>query len=366
VRAHTIRTLLLYACTDDNSTFSYQRAWPRHFAADPAFACTSLNVADRTLGAKARLEWASRSYDGDVIVLLHSVFSNALMLSPRVIEQLARRPQPKVYFIGNEYKLMPEKMAFCDQLGVALLISQSLSPDVHTLYRRRLQCQVTGIPNTGLDAAVFFPAADPDGRPIDLGYRAADAPMYLGHRERTDLAEFFTANAGKYGLTIDISLDRSARLDEAGWAAFLNRCKGQLGSEAGGDYFDLEDRTRRAVSSYVSSHPTAAFSEIAARFFPPPYEHVPLRILSGRHVEAAGTKTAQVLIEGRYDGLFNADEHYIPIRRDFSDADEAMRKFSDRNIRRAVADRAYDFVREHLTYERLMARVREVVEPLVH
>jgi hypothetical protein len=72
-----------------------------------------------------------------------------------------------------------------------------------------------------------------------------------------------------------------------------------------------------------------------------------------------------VLIEGRYDGLFIADEHYIPIQRDFSDADDAMRKFADHSIRHRVADRAYDFVREHLTYERLMERVRTAVGALV-
>jgi hypothetical protein len=361
-----IQALLLHACTADNSTFSYQRAWPRHFTAHPAFACTAVNVADRSVGGRARLEWACRSYRGDLVILLHSVFSNALMLPERLLAPLSRLRPPKVYFIGNEYKLMPEKMAFCDQLGVSLLVSQSLSPEVHELYRRRLSCDVTGVPNTGLDPAMFFPEGDPDSRPIDLGYRAADAPVYLGHRERRDIAEFFAASAARYGVTVDISLDPADRLEESGWAAFLNRCKGQLGSEAGGDYFDLDDRTRQMVGGYFAAHPTASFEEMAKQCFPPPHEHVPLRILSGRHVEAAGTRTAQVLIEGRYDGIFVAGQHYIPVKRDFSDADEAMRKYKDRACRAEVAERAYALVRERMTYDRLIDRVSEVVAPLVH
>lgn len=360
-----IASLLLYACTQDNSTFSYQRAWPRHLAAHPAFDCATVNVADQTLAGKARLEWTCRTYRGQLVIILHSVFSNAPMLPDRVVDALGRLPQPKVYFIGNEYKLMPEKMAFCDRLGLSLLVSQSLSPDVHQLYRARLGCAVVGIPNTGLDDAVFRPTAPTDERPIDLGYRAADAPMYIGHRERREIAEFVGARATAHGLRVDISLEAADRLDEPGWAAFLNRCKGQLGSEAGGDYFDLEDRTRTQVNAFLEAHPGATFEEVSAVMFPPAHPHVPLRILSGRHVEAAGTKTAQVLLEGRYDGLFVADEHYIPVKRDFSDADEAIRKFTDRAYRAQVADRAYEFVRDQMTYARLIDRLTEAVAPIV-
>ena len=74
---------------------------------------------------------------------------------------------------------------------------------------------------------------------------------------------------------------------------------------------------------------------------------MPLRILSGRNVEAAGTRTAQVLFEGDYDGLFEADQHYIPLKKDFSNADEAMRKFKDAAFRDRIVEQAYAFVREN-------------------
>lgn len=360
-----LRTLLLYASNADNATFSYQRGWPRHFVAHPAFDCTAINVAATGIPERLRLEWAARTFSGDLIVILHSVFSNLQLLPHRLADQLRTRPAPKAFFIGNEYKLMPDKMRFCDRIGISLLISQSLSNEVHELYRQRLRCLVAGIPNTGLDPAVFFPATDPGTRPIDLGYRAADAPLYLGHRERAEIAEFFTANAQKYGLRVDISLNHRDRLDEKGWAAFLNQCKGQLGSEAGGDYFDLDDRTRDAVNNYCDANPGATFEDVKARFFPPPHPSVPLRILSGRQVEAAGTRTAQVLFEGHYDGMFVADQHYIPLRHDFTDADEAMRKFADAGFRNRVAANAYEFVTTELTYDRLVDRFHDAVRPLV-
>jgi hypothetical protein len=359
------RVLLLFALSADNSTFSYHRAWPRHFQSHHAFDCTPIDVLDRNLMSRLRAGWLANTYAGDAVVLLHSAFSNGCVVPEWLIDALARLKQPKVFFIGNEYKLMPQKMAFCDRLDLALLVSQSLSPDVHRLYRQRLGCAVTGIPNTGLDPAQFSPVVPVDERPIDLGYRADDAPAYLGHRERRDLAEYFTANAAGHGLTVDISLRTEDRFTEDGWARFLNRCKGQLGSEAGGDFFDLDDAVRLRTLAYVSEHPAATFEEIFEHCMRDERRAIPLRILSGRHVEAAGTGTVQILLEGHYDGFFVADEHYIPLKKDFSNADEAVAKFCDAEFRDRVAANALRLAREELTYDRLLGRFATVLARLL-
>src|SRR5213596_1164339 len=110
-----IRVLLLYAVSAQNATFSYQTQWPRQFAAHPAFECTSVNVLDPAWLSKLRTGWLAHSYAGDVVVLLHSMYSNSRSAPSWLIEALAKRPQPRVFFIGNEYKLMPQKMEFCDE-----------------------------------------------------------------------------------------------------------------------------------------------------------------------------------------------------------------------------------------------------------
>ena len=359
------RILLLFALSPDNSTFSYQRAWPRHFLGDPRFDCTPINLLDRTLMSRFRTAALAHFYRGDIVVLLHSAFSNGCAVPEWLIDQLARLRQPKVFFIGNEYKLMPNKMRFCERLQLALLISQSLSSDVHALYRQRLGCAVTGVSNTGLDQALFalkVPVAD---RPIDVGYRADDSPPYLGHQERRTIAEFFTTNAERYRLTADISLKAESRFDEPGWAAFLNRCKAQLGTEAGGDYFDLEDTARLRTMAYLKAHPGAGFDEIYDHCLRDRQIGMPLRILSGRNVEAAGTGTVQILFEGHYDGFFVADEHYIPLKKDFSNADEAVAKFRDAATRDRIARNALQVAREELTYERLLGRFETAIAPLL-
>lgn len=360
-----IRTLLLFACSQANATFSYHTAWPRHFQRHPAFSCTAINVADRRWHARVRGNTLARVWRGDLVVMLHSVFSNSPMLTGPLFEAVRAIEAPKVYFIGNEYKWMADKMSFCDELGVSLLVSQSTSAAVHSLYRQRLGCDVIGIPNTGLDPEIFRPMRAADERPIDLGYRADEVPPYLGHNERRQLADFFKARAPQYGLRVDISLDPTDRFEEREWAAFLSRCRGQLGSEAGSDYFALDDDLRERVNEYVRHHPETPLDEVHAIFFRDRPAGVPMRILSGRNVEAAGTKTVQILFEGRYDGYFQPDEHYIPLKKDFSNADEAIRKFRDLGFCAELVENAYQMAMSELTYSRLLERVHRAVVPLV-
>ena len=343
---------------------SYQHGWPRHFARHPRFACVPLNLADRRFNARVRGAWLARRDRYDAVVLLHSAFSNACMVGPAMLDALARLRAPKAYFVGNEYKLMPEKMAFSEALGVRLLVSQTESRAIHDLYRERLKCVVVGIPNTGLDPEIFQPRTRWTERPIDLGYRAVDSPDYLGHDERRRIAGFFQANAARYGLRIDISLRTEDRFTEPAWADFLNRCRGQLGTEAGGDFFELNDARRLAVNDYLRTHPSAGHEEIFAKFFEGA-PTLPIRILSGRNVEAAGTRTVQILFAGHYDGYFEPDVHYIPLRKDLRDADEAVRKFRDDALCARLADNAYDLVRCRLTYAHLIERFYAALRPLL-
>ena len=185
-----LRLLLLYAQDATNKTLSYQYGWPRYFQRHPQFRCTPINVHDRRITAQLRGNLLARWGRFDAIVMLHSVFSNAPTLGGWLFDGICKARQPKIFFIGNEYKLMPEKMAFCEALNLALLVTQSTSPAVQDLYRNRLGCPIYAVPYTGLDTELFYPTRDTKDRPIDIGYRSYDSPVYLGHNERRLLADF--------------------------------------------------------------------------------------------------------------------------------------------------------------------------------
>ena len=360
-----LRILLLFSAGPGNATYSYQVGWPRHFMRHPGFECVPVNVSDRTVSGRVRAHLTVRRARADAVVVLHSVFSNACMIGERLLDAVCRRRLPAAYFIGNEYKLMPEKMRFCDRLGLTLLVTMVPAARVQGLYRERLGCAVTTLPSAGLDPEIFRPIRDLDDRGIDIGYRAADTPLYLGHDERRRIAEAFLERAPAAGFSVDISLSPADRFDQSAWAAFLNRCRTQLGTEAGGDFFELTDETRTKVNAYERVHPAATAADVIARFFPPERERIPVRTISGRHVEAAATKTTQVLFEGRYSGYFEPDVHYIPLRKDLADLDDVLRKLRDAGYCRKLADNAYETAIAELTYERLIDRFRDAFAPLV-
>jgi hypothetical protein len=221
------------------------------------------------------------------------------------------------------------------------------------------------IPNTGLDTSLMTPGPPLGERPLDLGYRAFDGPAYLGHDERRRLLGVFTAAAARRGLAADLSLDPDARFTEPEWAAFLRSCKGQLGFEAGGDYFELDDRSRDAVVAHRNEHPGAGFEEIHAAVFGGYGPRVSGRTISGRVIEAAGTKTVQLLIEGAYGGYLEPWTHYIPLQADLSNADQALDTLADEAKATAIAERAYDVVSTELTWERLADRLYGAVQEVL-
>ena len=358
------RILLLYAQAEANASYSYLHGWPSHFVRHPRFSCTTVNLLDTGLLASAHRLYRLSQWRGDAVVLLHSVASNAGYLSDPMADRVARLPAAKAYFIGNEYKHVPEKLALAERVGTSLFVSQTSDPRAAAMYNSRLRCDVIGLPNTGLDTEIFFPDSPRAARPIDLGYRSDVHAYYLGHTEREDIAAYFRNHAARLGITTDISTSKTDRFAGRDWATFLNRCKGQLGTEAGYDYFEITDRTRLAVNAYTDAHPQASFADVWNGFFRDYENPVPMRIISGRNVEAAGTKTVQLLCEGRYDGYFQPDVHYIPLKKDFSNADEAIAKCRDEALCERITANAYEVALEQLTYARLIDRFADALAPL--
>jgi spore maturation protein CgeB len=81
------------------------------------------------------------------------------------------------------------------------------------------------------------------------------------------------------------------------------------------------------------------------------------KAISSRHFEPIGTKTCQLLLEGNYNDILTAGEHYIPIRKDYSNLTDALGKFMDDDYRRAITERAYEYVMSNHTHNHRIAHM---------
>lgn len=181
-----------------------------------------------------------------------------------------------------------------------------------------------------------------ESRPIDVGYRGSPQAWNFGRLayEKFEIGERFAREAPP-GLKLDISSRWEDRFFGQAWFDFLGRCKATLGVESGASVFDYTGEVERSCKAYLAEHPQASFDEVEAAVLAPHKDNVRYRTVSPRHLEAAATRTLQVLYEGEYRGILKPWEHYVPLRRDFSNLDEVVRILRDPAERERITDRAF-------------------------
>jgi hypothetical protein len=182
-------------------------------------------------------------------------------------------------------------------------------------------------------------------RPLDVVYRATRLPYWFGslgqlkHRigEQAQLA------ATACGLSADISTHPDDAIMGDEWFDFLAAGRSVVGCESGSSVLDPIGDTRKAIRAYLHDHPRATFEEVAAHM-PRGWDDHRFAAISPRHFEAVITRTCQVLVKGHYDGVFEPDRHYIPVRPDLADLGEALQRASDPAVASEVAERTYEEV----------------------
>jgi hypothetical protein len=167
--------------------------------------------------------------------------------------------------------------------------------------------------------------------------------------------------SARLGLRADISTDARDVFLGDDWYRFLARCRCVVGVEGGASIADRDGALKARTEAYLAEHPGAPFEEVEAACFPGRDGELNLRVITPRHLECCATRTAQVLVEGDYNGVLRPGVHYIPVKRDLSDMAAALRQALDPAVNERITTRAYEDVvaSGDWTYARL---VREAVE----
>lgn len=179
-------------------------------------------------------------------------------------------------------------------------------------------------------------------RDIDIGYRAWQAPFWLGRhgQQKVRVAHEFESASQRHGFNSDISLRLEDTFVGDSWYEFLCRCRYTIGVEGGASINDRDGTLQHKVEQYVRENPDADFDTVEDMFFKGRDGELSLFALSPRHLEACASKTCQILLPGRYNGILKEGIHYISVKEDYSDIDEVMSKVNSQ--RENIVNQAYE------------------------
>ncbi len=335
---------------------SYVADWRDAFCASPQLDTEVCNINNLLHFGKCLLR--IRRYD--LIIISHVAAGDDMSLMLRAASFLARRECPLVVFFGNEYDLLDQKIEFARRVRAEQICSQLPLAAAQYLYSGLDGTQVVSMPHA-LNQSVYRPPVSQQ-RDVDVGFAGDIYWPFVGDQERTLLIRHFEAKSKAYGLVGDIRTDSSSRMARHEWAAFLQRCNGIIGAESGTYYLNEKGGLLNRARHYnLHENQGASFEEVYDRFYKDVPRSVSGKSISSRHFEPIGTKTCQILLEGEYNGILKAGEHYIAVKRDLCNLDEAVREFKDEGRRIEITERAYDYVMSSHTYERRVAGMLSVI-----
>jgi hypothetical protein len=299
----------------------------------------------------------------DVVIFLQSTFwlfgSRRWTMLQRL---MAHKKAFKVFFLVNEYRMLGSQIKAAQALNAHVIVSQMPQDVVTAFYGPHFKGICLSVPYC-LDPDVFQPIVADAGRSVDIGFRGDPYPIYLGHNDRQKILDIARDYGPRSGLRIDVNADRKSRLGKVDWPTFLNQCRGIIGHEAGTNFLEYDDHVRNFINDQTERLSAADFSGLIAALHKNGVFRSSLcgRSLSPRHFDAIGTKTCQLLLTGRFNDLLKPDEHYIEIKQDLSNIDEALEKFKDRTFRQTLVDRAYQYAINAHTYRH---RVDDILKTL--
>ena len=206
-------------------------------------------------------------------------------------------------------------------------------------------------------------------RSVAIGYRVRQLPFRYGKLawEKFHIGQQMRAFCRERNLPHDIEWTDDKRIFGENWLEFLGSCRATLGAETGSNVFDFDGKLTPAVDAFLRENPGISFDDFFERFLKKHETEEIMNHISPRNFEAITMRTALILFEGRYCDVLQPNEHYIPLKKDFSNIDEVFRKLNDVPGLAAMTERAYnDIVRSgRYSYQQFVSYVMGVIETRV-
>ncbi len=125
---------------------------------------------------------------------------------------------------------------------------------------------------------------------------------------------------------------------------FIASCRATLGTESGSNVFDFDGSLTDEIGAALKENPKLTYEQVEERFLRGREMPGVMNQVSPRIFEAVALRTGLVLFEGTYSGVVRPDEHFIPLKKDFSNVEDVLRRVQDDRELAAMTERAYAHV----------------------
>lgn len=280
----------------------------------------------------------------DAIALHYSVrVSVPSHLTQGVADAVAAYRGPKLLFIQDEYDKVETARGWMERLGIDAVYTNVPECSLDFVYPRDRFPKVDFISTlTGYvpeDPAIddfVQPMAD---RTLRIAYRGRSLPYHYGAlgQEKYRIGVDVRRLAEIHGLSVDIEVEEDKRIYGAEWYRFIGSARATLGSESGCNVFDIDG----SLARLAAEHRDLSFEQFAESYLKDRDGLVRMNQISPKIFEAIRLRTALILFEGEYSGVVKPNEHYIPLRKDYSNIDEVFTRLEDISFLETMTERAY-------------------------
>jgi hypothetical protein len=308
----------------------------------------------------------------DVLVIHYCLRVAFKHIPPELLVQIRQFKRPKVLFIQDEYDLTDNSRSAILDLDINLVFTCVPAEHRAEIYPParfptvRFFGTLTGYAPYENMPAIRVPSISE--RALSIAYRGRSLSYFYGElgQEKQIIAQRMRAACLQRGIACDIEWDEQRRIYGENWIEFLISAKATLGTESGCNLFDFDGSLRKAVERVLRKNPVATYDEVKATNPTLFTEKKIMNQISPRFFEAIALKTGLVLFEGEYSGILQPWEHFIPLRKDFSNIEDVLQKVGDDNYLQQMVDRTYcDIIASGLyTYQRFVAEFDQEINQL--
>ena len=307
---------------------------------------------DKLLG-RPRIRLKNESGEDYDVVIIH--YSISILFNDYVSRYLRKSLRAfkgiKIQVIQDEYRWVDRMMSEMVYLGIDGILSLVEKHKLDEVYHHpdlKDVLKVSSLAGYVSNEWVGNNSPPTENRSKHLIYRGNHLPAWLGHaaQEKTTLTNKYLKNLSGQDLVLDISSDPNDRIYGEDWFSFMKSGKAVVGLEGGASIFDFDESAEKDVRKYLRENPSATYDEIHAACLSSIEGNVIYRMITPRSFEAISMKTVQVLYPGEYSGILEAWKHYLPMKRDFSNANEICDLLRDDLFLQKMADETYEDIIE--------------------